>query len=158
MRPDDIANPKYRYTLFRSGLGGTRGNSSLCWVMFNPSTADESNDDPTIRRVIGFTKREGYGSLWVVNLFAARSTKPKHLLEMADPVGPENVATITVVMEGADDVVFAWGASLIRYSDRPPVEGIARQLGLQPKCLGTTRGGHPLHPLYVRGDQPLEVW
>lgn len=62
---------RYRYSLERS-TGGP--GPVLCWLMLNPSTADATKDDPTIRKVIGFSGRNGYGAVIVVNLFAWRST------------------------------------------------------------------------------------
>lgn len=146
--PDDL----YRYSLWRAWGAG----KSLRFVMLNPSTADASLDDPTIRRCMGFARREGYDGLTVLNLYAYRSTDPKALLTCADAVGPDNDRHLTAhLMEAAavrQPVVAAWGANA--HPDR-----VGRVLSLWPdvdwRCLGTTKQGAPRHPLYVRGDQPL---
>lgn len=151
---------EYRYTLTRTVGDDPR---QLCWVMLNPSTADESTDDPTIRRVIRFTRDNGYGRLIVVNLFAARTTRPRHLLEMSDPVGPNNFDIIREAIQSSDDVVFAWGAwwaancrdTSRRFLWPPPVTFLARNAGRTALCLGKTRAGDPRHPLYVAASQPL---
>lgn len=142
----------YRYRLTRGPF--MFGHGRLMWVMSNPSTADESVDDPTIRRVMSFTEAHGFQSLTVVNLFAARSTDPKGLALFDDPVGPENLETIRAEFALTDGLVFAWGASLTpRLATlRPPVEQMAEAAGLDPWCLGTTVAGNPLHPLYLRAD------
>lgn len=135
----------YRYTLTREwepSLG------RACFIMLNPSTADATKDDPTIRRCIAFARTWGYGGLEVVNLFAYRATSPADLWPLADPVGTENDAHIADAVRRCHIVVAAWGVHG-EYRGRG-AEVASRVLGLM--CLGTTKGGHPRHPLYVRGD------
>ena len=139
---------QYRYDLGRRWAPGPR----LLWVMLNPSTADAMEDDPTIRRCIGFSKRDGYGSLIVVNLYAYRATNPKALLTADDPEGPDNWWHIQRAVRSSDAVVYAWGATTMP-SDRHLWHGGA--LIPSPLCLGHTKAGHPRHPLYVKGDQPF---
>jgi hypothetical protein len=138
----------YRYSLSRRWGSGP----ALRVVMLNPSTADATVDDPTIRRCIGFARREGFAALTVLNLYAYRATDPKALLTCPDPVGPDNNAWLAAHLQGSASVLAAWGANA-----RP--ERVQRVLslvrGVDWRCLGTTKQGHPRHPLYVRGDQPL---
>jgi hypothetical protein len=147
----------YRYTLHRYLGPDTR---LMAWVMLNPSTADEENDDPTIRRVKAFTAREGYGRLVVVNLFAKRCTDPKLLFADGDPTGPLNGETLVRVLGKADAVVAAWGSfwsslPAHRRVPRPNVELMAQHTGKQMLCLGTTASGDPKHPLYIGRSVPL---
>lgn len=152
----------YRYTLTRE-IGSPPDamfddlHGRLCWVMLNPSTADDLTDDPTIRRVIRFTRDAGYESLEVVNLFAARAKNPRRLYEHDDPIGPENWAAILAAFDYADAVVFAWGSSggPRAVSRANWVRGAARDLVRPPLCLGLTADGSPRHPLYVPASQPL---
>ncbi len=149
----------YRYHLSRSW--DDCKSMPLVFVMLNPSTADHEVDDPTIRRCIGFARREGYCSIEVVNLFAWRATDPKELpsLHQADRIGEDNYRYIHAAVTGASAIVCAWGAIRPQFeSERPRPEGIARANGIPVYCLGTTKAGHPRHPLYVRGDAPLERW
>ena len=155
-----VANIEYRYTLSRGPWIGHDAQPSgrLCWVMLNPSTADAHVDDPTIRRVVRFTKDNGYSDLVVVNLFAARTTRPVHLREMGvQAVGPRNRQAVATEMELASAVVFAWGA-YPHYRRGVPADGIALVLGITPLCLGRTKDGHPRHPLYVPANQPFEEY
>jgi hypothetical protein len=152
----------YRYTLTRR-CGGLFTDRRLCWVMLNPSTADETADDPTIRRVLRFTSDADYGELEVVNLFAARATNPNDLLTIADPIGPDNDSIIAAAFNRANDVVFAWGASPAAHKIGLERRGLevwttCRSMMRLPLCLGTTKDGAPRHPLYVRADQQLVVW
>lgn len=146
----------YRYTLRREWSFGT---GCVCWVMLNPSSADDLTNDNTMRRVIRFSQDGGYQRLVVVNLFAARSTRPVHLTEMIDPVGPDNCDALTSALAESATVVFAWGswykANAHRVVTPPKPTWYALCAGHTPLCLGTTADGSPRHPLYVRADQPL---
>lgn len=138
----------YRYRLDRQWADGPR----CCFVMLNPSTADASNDDPTIRRCIGFAKREGCGGLTVVNLFAFRATKPTALLSATDPVGPDVDRHIDAVLRETDGpVIAAWGA----WNKGTRAKIVRAMMGDRAKCLGHTKDGSPRHPLYLRTDAPL---
>lgn len=139
----------YRYRLSRGF------EPRLPFVMLNPSTADATVDDPTIRRCAGFALREAYTGIEVVNLYAFRATNPRALLTAADPIGPENRAYLAQVSALHSLIVCAWGAHAPPEYARE-VAAILRGNGARLVCLGTTKAGAPRHPLYVRGDQPLE--
>ena len=149
----------YRYTLGRRWSAGDDGTA--VFVMLNPSTADASVDDPTIRRCIGFAKALGCGGLHVVNLYAYRATKPADLWSAADPIGPENDevlrdAFLTAYGEGSP-VIAAWGANAEPL--RAEFVGtVARAAGVSLSALGVTKAGAPRHPLYLRADAPLTPW
>lgn len=143
---------------YRYWLGRVWGEAdSLLFVMLNPSTADASIDDPTIRRCMGFARREGFGGVSVLNLYALRSTDPKALLTCDDAVGPENDAYLTLALteqaRRGNPVIAAWGTNA---KHRRIVDVLTLVGGVMWHSLGTTKDGHPRHPLYVRGDQPLE--
>lgn len=144
----------YRYALLRCidlGLDGLDGRQERCLnaVMLNPSTADDVANDQTIRRCIGYARRWGYGELVVTNLFAFRATDPRDLKLATDPTGPENDTYIRKIAEAADLVVVAWGAHGEFQRRDEDVLRIIASVGKQPLCLGTTKGGHPKHPLYA---------
>lgn len=151
----------YRYWLSRVW---DDSKPSVCFVMLNPSTADASQDDPTIRRCLGFAKLWGGGALHVVNLFALRATNPGDLRRHPDPVGPFNdaaILTITASVPGVGGsaerlaVVAAWGAHGGYRGRDGAVLAKLRDKGIRTHCLGRTAAGQPRHPLYVRADQPL---
>ncbi|WP_029458196.1 DUF1643 domain-containing protein [Solidesulfovibrio alcoholivorans] len=145
-----VINGSYRYLLTRSWGGDPR---EICWIMLNPSVADATADDPTIRRVRGFSEAWSFGGFTVVNLFAGIQTDPTKICGICDPVGPENDDYIARAARGAQRIVCAWGAGC-PWPHRPKAV-IGMLLGAPLYCLGTTRGGSPRHPLYVRGDQGL---
>ena len=125
--------------------------------MLNPSTADESTDDPTIRRCIGFARVWGYGGLEVVNLFALRTTDPRELRLSRDPIGGLNDAYLVDAMTRSAATVIAWGAHGVFRSRAAAALGL-----LSPRArllaLGWTNSGEPRHPLYLRRDvRPIVV-
>ena len=145
---------RYRYLLWRSW--GT-GSKTMTFVMLNPSTADHEVDDPTIRRCIGFAKREECSELVVVNLFAYRATKPSDMADALgagiDIFGPDQDGWMRAALnQWAGPVVAAWGAHQIANLATPKMPDMPLL------CLGTTKSGAPRHPLYVKGDQPLVPW
>jgi hypothetical protein len=141
---------RYRYRLWRLW---DRWEPRALFVMLNPSTADAEQDDPTIRRCIGFAKSWNYGGIEVVNVFALRATDPGELRKHPAPVGPANLSHIEDAVMTAGVVICAWGAHPFAR------EAAARTLGWMLKvrrssvmCLRQTKGGHPAHPLYLPAD------
>jgi hypothetical protein len=148
----------YRYDLRRSW--GDGGFKVVNFIMLNPSVADASVDDPTIRRCIGFAKSWGYGGLVVTNLFAFRATDPKDLYHTADPVGPLNDEYIARWAGGADLVVAAWGATGVAKYRAAYLIGGLRSRGIVVHAIRLTGSGHPGHPLYLPANlhpTPMEV-
>lgn len=116
------------------------------FVGLNPSTADETQDDPTIRRCIAFAKDWGYAGLCMTNLFAFRATDPKDMKAAAEPTGSENDMHLKALAEGAGVIVAAWGANGT-YKGR---DAEVRRLLPALHYLALTKDGHPGHPLYLR--------
>jgi len=132
----------YRYSLTRSWGAGRR----IAFVLLNPSTADATADDPTIRRCIGFAQALGFGSLEVVNLCALRSTDPTALARHPDPIGPANADAIARAIARADLTVAGWGNHGARYVELLPPEAWS---DVDLHCFGLTKLGQPRHPLYL---------
>ena len=135
---------KYRYELKR--IWDTE-KEYLNVIGLNPSTADESEDDPTLRRCIGFAKDWGYGGLTMTNLFAYRATKPSDMMQVDDPVGIENNKYLIENAKDAGMVLFAWGATG-NHLDRD--KAVIDLLPCQGYCLKVTNEGMPGHPLYIK--------
>jgi hypothetical protein len=140
---------KYRYLLRYPRAASKR----VLWVALNPSTADECQLDPTLRRCFGFAKRWGFDGIEVANLFAFRATDPKVMLAEASPVGPENNKHILQAAARSALVVAAWG---VHGSHMGRDEEVlhALRLVVDVVCLGKTKEKFPRHPLYVKGDCP----
>jgi len=146
----------HRYTLihrFNPLMGGDR---LMLWIGLNPSTADEQRLDPTLTRIARFSEREGMDGFWMSNLFGMRATDPKVMKAAADPNGPGNDAALLKAASRCEKVVAAWGVHG-EFQDRAAaVVKLLKDYELW--CVGTTKDGHPRHPLYVRADQPLVRW
>lgn len=146
----------YRYWL-RRWWGPEQ--KTLLWVLLNPSWAGEQGNDPTLTRLIGYSKREGYSRLEVVNLFALRNSEPKALLEVSDPVGPDNDLHIAQACQRADRIIVGWGNTPFRPRDRlwtRDREVLAALSSHSLWCFGATQRGCPRHPLYLKSDRALE--
>lgn len=138
----------YRYTLWRVW---DRSRPIVNFVMLNPSTADEILNDPTVERCERRARRMAFGGVIVTNAFALRSTNPKGLRTVADPVGPENDDHIRDQAAAADLVVCGWG----NHCDAVAPGRGARILeaikagGRVPHALKRNADGSPQHPLYI---------
>lgn len=129
----------------------------IVFLMLNPSTADASKDDPTIRRCKSFGQREGADELIVINLYALRSTDPLGLWEHDDPVGPDNDMAILANARLTNSVVCAWGTHA-REDRVRHVHALLMQAGIVMQCLGYSKEGHPRHPLMLPGDARLQPY
>lgn len=142
----------YRYVLTRTWDSAAE---PVVFVMLNPSTADATVDDRTVRRCIWFAKREGFGGIIVVNLYAYRATNPRVMFAAEDPVGPANDAIIAEHTRGRT-VIAAWSYHAEPARTEQVLELLSEAAAVF--VLGLTKHGHPRHPLYVRGEAPLAPW
>lgn len=137
----------YRYRLERRFMAGN--GESVNFIMLNPSTADDREDDPTVRRCIGFATDWGYSRLIVTNIFALRSTDPSVLNGHRDPVGVANNAAIFKAAEDCSLLVAAWGAHGKLRDRALTVRAILSNAGFELNALRLTSAGEPCHPLYL---------
>lgn len=147
----EIADPQF------GCLDVDERDATLTFVGLNPSTADETTDDPTIRRCVRFAREWGFARLKMVNLYAWRATSPWQMLEEAcrgtDIVGPDNDHNLSLTFGGSDRIVAAWG---VNAEARRLEQFEATFRGWQFWALGVTKDGFPRHPLYTRADsQPF---
>jgi hypothetical protein len=141
-------NGVYRYWLSRRWEG--RPAPLMAWVMLNPSTADATVDDPTIRRVMHFSRREGYAGCLVMNLFALRTPDSSQLRRHPNPVGVRNDRFLQQLARKGDSIVVAWGSKALPARVHEVLNGALKDAHLI--CLGKTGHGYPRHPLYLPND------
>lgn len=157
---------RYRWTLWRWWTGGTR---PVCWVMLNPSTADATTNDPTIRKCMGFARRWGYDGIVVVNLMAWRTPHPWELgLAIRQHgrglvIGAKSPLVVATEVLHSDCVAVAWGDAGGDRDVRDAVEVAAADMRARApetrfQCLGVTKAGNPRHPLRLPYSTPLEPW
>ena len=135
----------YRYALWRTW------DDSMPYAMFiglNPSTADETEDDPTIRRCINFSKDWGFGGLCMANLFAFRTKDPTEMMLSKDPIGPENNIWLKELSDDAGVIVAAWGNDGSYLGRSKEIRSMIPNLN----CLKMNKSGEPAHPLYLPGS------
>lgn len=145
----------YRYTLTRVwDPAGPR----VLFVMLNPSTATEVQNDPTVERCERRARALGFGAFRVCNIFAFRATDPRIMRAQPDPVGPGNDAAIADSAEWAGTVVCAWGTHGAHLGRGAAVEAMLRAAGHRLFHLGLSRQGHPKHPLYIGYTQQPQPW
>lgn len=148
---------RYRYLLSRDWRMAHQAENVCLFVMLNPSTGDALQDDPTLRRCIGFAQREGHTSLEVVNLFAWRSPNPKVLSEdWVRSIGPENDGYIIRAAQRANCIIAAWGTNKTMGRDNSVLRILRRYRDVL--CLRTTKAGLPEHPLYLPDSTPLKLF
>ncbi|MCA2014283.1 DUF1643 domain-containing protein [Cereibacter sphaeroides] len=145
----------FRYTLTRTWDPAGR---KVLFVMLNPSTATEVQNDPTVERCERRARALGYGSFRVCNIFAYRATDPKVMRAQSDPVGPANDAAILAGADWADTVVCAWGTHGAHKGRGAEVEALLRATGKPLYHLGISKEGHPKHPLYIAYAHQPEAW
>ncbi|MBV1865222.1 MAG: DUF1643 domain-containing protein [Rhodobacteraceae bacterium] len=145
----------YRYELTR--VWDVAGRKAV-FVMLNPSTATEIQNDPTVERCERRARALGFGGFRVCNIFAYRATDPRDMRAQDDPVGGANDAAILQACAWADQIVCAWGTHGEHLKRGPQVE---KMLRAQPKPLfhlGLSKMGHPKHPLYIAYAVQPERW
>ena len=146
---------KYRYSLTR--IWAPEGRKVL-FVMLNPSTATEVQNDPTVERCERRARTLGFGAFQVTNIFAWRDTDPRAMRAATAPIGPENDDTLIAGTAWADQIIAAWGTHGA-YMDRgAQVEAVLRATGRPLFHLGLSKAGHPKHPLYLPYTKQPEPW
>lgn len=145
---------RYRYALTRHWAAGPRA----LFVMLNPSTATEVQNDPTVERCERRARTLGFGSFAVANIFAFRATDPRVMRAEPDPIGPENDRIIGDLALTADRIICAWGTHGAHLSRGAQVERLLRPLAPSLYHLGLSQAGHPKHPLYIGYDTQPQPW
>jgi hypothetical protein len=148
----------WRYSLTR--VWDPKGGRAL-FVLLNPSTATEVQNDPTVERCERRARALGFGAFRVCNIFAFRATDPRVMRAAADPVGPLNDAAILAGAGWAGDrgrIICAWGTHGAHLDRGPAVATLLRATGRPLFHLGLSKAGHPKHPLYIGYDRQPQVW
>jgi hypothetical protein len=146
---------RYRYSLTRTwDPAGLRA----LFVMLNPSTATEVQNDPTVERCERRARALDFGAFRVTNIFAWRDTDPRAMRAAADPVGPDNDAAILDGVTWADQVIAAWGTHGAHLGRGPDVAALLRAGSRPVFHLGLSKAGHPKHPLYIAYSRQPEPW
>jgi hypothetical protein len=137
----------YRYTLWR-WWDEMFNDSYVQWIGLNPSTADEVQLDPTVTRIIDYSKTFGFGGFCMTNLFGYRETKRKEMMRHADPIGKDNDKWLYDTAKGASMIIAAWGCDGVHRDRANQVRDLLKEFEL--RCIWVTSTGEPQHPLYLK--------
>jgi hypothetical protein len=154
---DAIFSPcrTYRYILRREKQPTGK---QIMFIGLNPSTADEINNDPTVTRCIMRAWEYGFQRFVMANIFGYRSTNPKGLRSVADPVGLENLSYILSYAKQVDQVVAAWGNHGLYLEHGSKVRSMLQHEGVPLYHLGITKANQPKHPLYIGYQVKPKRW
>ncbi len=150
---------RYRYLLTR--VWQPQAPRAL-FILLNPSTATETQNDPTVERCERRARALGFGGFRVTNIFAFRATDPREMRAAPDPIGPGNDAAIAESLDWAanpdDRIVCAWGAHGVHLGRGSAVEAALRAKKQALYHLGLTQSGAPRHPLYISYERQPALW
>lgn len=137
---------KHRLWLLRSWEENPK---MILFIGLNPSTANDINDDPTIRSCIRLTRHNGYGGFVICNLFSFVTANPKILIQnMKEARTVESDITLHRMIIHTHKTICAWGSwTFINVRAQQVLARIR-----EPFCLGVNADGHPKHPLYIRSE------
>jgi len=151
-------------SLYRYRLDRTVGMVGPVFAFFgvNPSTADATADDATVRKWIGFTKTWGGSRFIVGNVFAYRATDVRELATVDDPFGPDIGDHTTDIIAEADILVPCWGNSgkvppKLQFAFDVLMDALVSS-GKPVQTFGLTASGDPKHPLMLGYSTPLAPW
>ncbi len=142
---------RFRYKLWRRWGKGPM----LLFIGLNPSTANELRDDPTVLSCVRIAKYNGFGGMFMGNLFGLVSSDPKALVETADPLGSGNDQALIEMGAIARNTVACWG--YFGKFQLPRSEAV-RKMFRALLVLGLNKTGQPRHPLYVPKHTCLKAW
>lgn len=153
----DKLNPlQYRYRLLRWWSWGPKAT----FVMLNPSIADAELNDHTIVKCMNFAYGWGYSGIRVVNLYALRSTDPKNLWKVDQPIGRFNDRYLVEAARSAEyedaPLIAAWGNNAQPARVRQVMKLVPAMKRMQ--CFGVTGKGMPMHPLRLSYSTKLQPW
>ena len=143
----------YRYTLWRVWGEGP----FMHFILLNPSTANENNNDPTVERCERRARRWGFGGMNLTNIFAYRSTSPWTLYKIKDPVGPENDKYILQAVKVSNRTICGWGGHGKHLDRHNKVKELVKASVVY--ALRINKSGIPSHPLYLNYNlEPFPIF
>ena len=133
-------NKLHRFSLFRIWDCEL---PKVLFIMFNPSEANQKKDDPTIRRVIDFSIRWGFGGVYVGNIFSYISKNPKNIKIENPYFNRKNIKSIVKMEKDSSKTILAWGNN----TNAPKW---IKKVIKDPNYIELSVNGIPKHPLYLK--------
>jgi hypothetical protein len=166
MKKFALFSESHKHRLFLSRTWDVNLPISL-WIMINPSLADHIADDPTVLKVISISRYNGFGSIWIINLFdyitpdqAVLATLDSNLL---NDYNTSSIITLNIFnnLSPNDSVICAWGNGPTQLHTRMSTiihwfnNSHFKRLNLKLKAVKLNSNGQPTHPLYLPENSPL---
>lgn len=148
---------KYRYCLWRIWRNIAAPKYAL-WCLCNPSTADDDDLDPTLRRCQDFSQRWDFDAMCIVNAFGFRATDPADMRAADDPCGEDNDYWIARLATDASLSIAGWGTIGAHLNRPEAIRVLFNSIGKPLHCLNINADGSPQHPLFVRADVKPKPW
>lgn len=141
---------KYRFVLYRIW---DKKRKYLIFIGLNPSTADENQNDNTVIKVINFTRKWGYGGVFMMNCYPYISTDPERLIMNKD-YNKFNFECINKISKKCSKIIFSWGNFKIVRDNKTDIK--LYKMFKSAYCLIQNKNGSPRHPLYVPYNTKLK--
>ena len=115
----------------------------VLFIMLNPSIANSKKNDPTIRKIISYSKSWGFGGVYVGNIYSNISPYPKDIRLIKFHREKKNIESIKKMKEKTELSVFAWGNN-----EKAP--NWLKAIIKTPYYIELSKNGIPKHPLYLK--------
>lgn len=149
-----IGDDKVRYAL------GEPGSYNLVVVGLNPSTATPEKLDPTIKTIRKIVEKENLNGWIMINLYPMRTPNPNELpFTMDEKIAKKNIEVIKWIVQKymIGRVYAAWGSNIEKRGYLvDECQKIVDSISEEWFVRGTTKNGHPKHPLYVPVEEKME--
>jgi hypothetical protein len=144
---------KYRYQLTRVW---NESKPMVGFIALNPSIADETENDPTIWKLVRSADGWGYGGLIIVNLFALVSSSPEVMKTAKEPIGKNNDQYLEKMSKSSDldKVIAVWGDDGVHLNRASEVKKMFSKLWV----LKLSETGQPRHPRFLKADVEPFLW
>lgn len=117
----------------------------VLFIMLNPSyLRNEGELSPTSQKVISWAKDNGYGGVWIGNLFSYISANPYKLITTTEnTVGKDNDICLRQMANECEEIIFAWGKFPFAHKRAEEI----KRMFPEGKSIGNNLDGSPAHPL-----------
>ena len=156
--PREIGDAQNRFALYQ-----IEGKRNLYVIGLNPSTANKEHGDPTMKKVLGFARHNGFDGYVMLNIYPQRATNPNDLhLACNNQLHQTNLSVIKKLVEKEKyiEILFAFGDNISKRDYLLPcLKDIYDVIKSHVGCLAfpmtmqlgeLTKKGFPRHPLYEK--------
>lgn len=119
---------------------------TIMWLCMNPSSATDTVDDATSRKLTRHSRRLGFGRLFLLNVMDYRATHPD-ALPAGQEVSEQNLEYIARCARRSDTIVAAYGGLQNKAAWKEYANRAVNACGdVFFSCAATNQNGSPRHP------------